>query len=504
MKILFIYPNLFAQIGFNYGVAFLSAVLRRDGHTTGLLNINEQLGYCFDLKRILADVRAFAPDVIAFSLVTNQFQYAVAAAQEIRKHSGTPLVCGGIHPTVAAEAVLDTGLFDAVFIGESEYALRDYVRALERGGDLSGVPNICYRKNGVTIKNRVGPFIPLAELPPKDYEIFDFQKMVDAKNGWVGLMASRGCPFRCTYCFNHQIVELYENDLKVSEGRLGYVRHHPVKDVLDEIVFLQDRYKNIKMYIFDDDLFTFNKAYVREFCREYAKVSTKPFVVNAHVQVFDSAMALALKEAGCAIVKFGIESGSERVRREVMNRHMKNDMISRALAVAGEAGLHSSTFVMLGLPTETKEEVLETITLLAEAKPGRFRWSAFFPFPNTAAYDISLKGGFINREKMAQLSNFTDESCLDFGAEHNLWLSKVQKAFPWYVNAYSSLPCAAHYAQLIRELDALSEEEWREKAGLIRERDNAESRAQAEAGNLHYAIRFNPFMAVRSDWQEDD
>ena len=108
------------------------------------------------------------------------------------------------------------------------------------------------------------------------------------------------------------------------------------------------------------------------------------------------------------------------------------------------------------------------------------------------------------REKMLQLSNFTDESCLDFGPGHNLWLSRVQKAFPWYVNAFSDLPCASHYAQLVRELEALSEEGWRKKAGLIRELDKAESRAQAGAGSLHYAIRFNPFMAVRSDWKEDD
>ena len=504
MRILFIYPNLNAQIGFNYGISYLSAVLKQAGHTTGLLNVNEQLGYPLDLPRIASDVQAFAPDLIAFSLVTNQAGFALQMAAEIKKHCTAPIVCGGIHPTVAPLEMLETGLFDAVFIGESEYGLRDYVHALATGGDMSSVAGLCYKKETTIFKNSVSPFIPLEELPPKDYSIFDFQKMIDAKNGWVGLMASRGCPFRCTYCFNHQIVELYCNDLNVPPAKLHYVRHHPVKDAINEIKYLLATYKNITMFIFDDDLFTFDRAYLKEFCAEYKKASAIPLTVNAHVQVFDEAMAESLKAAGCSIVKFGIESGSERVRREVMNRHMKNDAIKRALAIAEEAGLHSSTFVMIGLPTETQEEVLETIQLLADSRPGRFRWSVFFPFPNTVAYDISLKSGCIDFDKMNILSNFTDESCLDFGPEQNLWLEKVMRAFPWYVNARSGLPGAGRYAELVAELESMPAEVWMKEKDTIRSRDEEESRRQQAAGNLHYAIRFNRFMGVRSDWTEND
>lgn len=504
MRILFIYPNLNAQIGFNYGIAYLSAVLKQAGHETGLLNINEQLGYPLDLARIVADARAFAPDLFAFSLVTNQVGFAETIAAELKKHFSAPLVCGGIHPTVAPEAMLESGLFDAVIVGEGEYALRQYVQALEAGADLAGVANICYRKGGDVVRNPVRPFIPLEELPPKDYGIFDFQKMIDAKNGWVGLMASRGCPFRCTYCFNHQIVELYCRDLELPQGRLRYVRHHPVAVAIDEIKYLLANYSRISMFIFDDDLFTFDRQYLLAFCREYKKITRTPFTVNAHVRVFDAEMAASLRESGCTIVKFGIESGCARVRREVMNRHMKNDAIKKALATAEAAGLHSSAFVMLGLPTETKDEVLETIQLLADSRPGRFRWSVFFPFPNTRAYEISRDSGCIDFEKMKALSNFTDESCLDFGPEQNLWLEKVARAFPWYVNARSGLACAGRYQELVAEIEALPAEEWQRVKDGLRDRDEQESRRQSAAGNRHYAIRFNRFMGVRSDWTEDE
>ncbi|MFQ6079142.1 MAG: cobalamin-dependent protein, partial [Thermodesulfobacteriota bacterium] len=120
MHVLFIYPNLNAQIGFNYGVAFLSAVLRRHGHVTRLLNINESLGYPLDLERVVSDVKAFSPDLVGFSVVSNQFQYALEIAKAIRSHTEAPFVCGGIHATMAPHEVLKMGIFDYVCLGEGE------------------------------------------------------------------------------------------------------------------------------------------------------------------------------------------------------------------------------------------------------------------------------------------------------------------------------------------------------------------------------------------------
>jgi radical SAM superfamily enzyme YgiQ (UPF0313 family) len=504
MKILFIYPNIYTQIGFNYGVAFLSSALKHHGHKTALISINEKLRYPLDLDRIRKEVEEFGPDLIGFSAVTNQYKYVLHIARSLKEKFSIPLICGGIHATLAPDEVLQSGCFDFVCQGEGEYALLELAEKLEKGEDPSNIANLCLMKDGRVIKNPVRPFVRLTDLPMKDYDIFDFQKMIDAKNGWVGMMASRGCPFNCSYCFNHQMVKLYQNDLGIS-GRKGlnYIRHHPIQEIMKELEYILSQYCNIKMFIFDDDLFTFNKPYLMKFCREYKGRIGLPFVVNAHVKMMDEEMALALKNAGCRIVKLGLESGSERIRTEVLNRPMKDEEIIRAFHLLEKAGIHTSAFVMIGLPYETKEDLMMTIELLARIKPGRFRWAIFFPYVNTVAYEMSRKGGFINLEKMERLSSFTEESCLDFGPEHNLWIEKLQKIFPWYVNACANLSSSHLYKSLVKGAEALSYESWKKIEDKIIPLDQEISLLLVSQQKEHYAIRYEEFMAVRSDWLDD-
>jgi radical SAM superfamily enzyme YgiQ (UPF0313 family) len=500
MRVLFIYPNLHAQIGFNYGVAYLSACLRQNGHTTRLLNINESLGYPPDKERIIGDLRDFSPNLVGFSVVSNQFQYTLEIAKTIREHTDAPLVAGGIHATMAPSEVLDTGLFDYACVGEGEEALLDLVGALEKGQDTSAIQNIWSRLNGATIQNSVRPFVALDSLPTKDYEIFDFQRMIDAKDGWVGVMASRGCPFRCTYCFNHRLVGIYQKDTGLPPSKLNYVRHHPIQEVIGELEYLLERYRGIRMFIFDDDLFTFEKGYLHEFCSAYERRIPVPFVCNAHVRMFDAAIAKSLMEAGCRIVKFGLESGSERIRREILNRQMTDEEIVKAFGTAHEFGLHTSAFVMIGLPDETKPDLYATINLLARVRPGRFRWSIFFPYPGTVAHQIAREKGLIDLDKMRNLSNFTEESCLDFGGAQNLLIDKLAVAFPWFVNARSDLPGSSIYRPLAAEIEDMGQGLWEKARGKIHSTDREISAFLTGADKQHYAFRYNDFTGVQSDW----
>jgi radical SAM superfamily enzyme YgiQ (UPF0313 family) len=155
---------------------------------------------------------------------------------------------------------------------------------------------------------------------------------------------------------------------------------------------------------------------------------------------------------------------------------------------------------MIGLPAETRDDVMQTIHLMARAKPGRYRWSFFFPFPGTKAYDLAAEGNYIDFEKMTAMENFTDDTCLNFGQEHNLFLKKVGRIMPWFVNAYSDLPVADFYRKKIDDILDLDAAAWQKRASHIEEEDRKISEGFVAQGLSHYAIKYNRFMGVISDY----
>ena len=500
MKILFVYPSTDSQVGFNYGVAHIAAILKQAGHEVGFWQLCEEIESLPSEQQFVERIAQEKPDVLAFSVVTNQWAYTQTLAKWARPRFRVPFVIGGVHTLSNAEEILKTGLFDYVFRGECEDAFLEFANKLARGESVEDVPNLACIRDGRVRINPVGPLPELTRLPLKDYESMDFQRLIDAKQGWVGLMASRGCPFSCTYCFNHVMVEAYRKDLHCSFKDLHYIRRFTVGQMIDEIRYLLANYRNIRMFIFDDDLFTFDKAYVREFCEAYRKVTDLPFVVNAHVGFFDDECAGYLAAANCRIVKFGVESGSPKIRKTILNRHMSNESIVEAIAAVERHGMHSSVFIIIGFPHEGREDVLDTVRLLGQARPGRFRWTYFFPFPGTRAHEISVEAGFVNAEKMERLKNFTDESCLEFEPEHNFLLKKIGLIMPWFVNAHSSLPVADFYRGKVEEILQMDETAWQQTAPTLRQQDAEHSRRFSEQGLSHYAIKYNRFMGVISDY----
>jgi anaerobic magnesium-protoporphyrin IX monomethyl ester cyclase len=218
------------------------------------------------------------------------------------------------------------------------------------------------------------------------------------------------------------------------------------------------------------------------------------------VKMFDEEVAQYLKEAGCRIVKFGVESGSDRIRRRVLHRYMSNRDIEQAFEAAHKFGLHTSAFVMIGLPGEEPEDVMETVKLLSKVKPGRFRWTLFFPFVGTRAYQIAEEQGTIDFEKMASLDNFTDETCMSLGAETDLLVDKAKDLFCAFVNGYADV---REYREIVSQVESYDELTWKARRAEVGEELQMIDRRMRETGRRHYAVRYNRFMGVRSDWEDD-
>ena len=517
MRVLFVYPNLYTQMGFNHGLASLSASLKERGHETRLVNLNENLPPVPTHAEVLELVHEWRPGMIAFSCLTQQYPAGLELARWLRDAEPAlpPMIVGGVHPTMVPEEVMADGVWDHVGVGECEDALVQLVERIEAGETPEDAANFLSWKAGARplaapqiedwVRNPVGEFPDLETLPVPDYDLFDAQRITDQKHGWFGLLSSRGCPYRCTYCLNHKIVDLYRGDLGRSVSKLGFFRFRPPHKMIAEVREVLARYKGIGTLIFDDDLFTQNVEHALATCKAYQESDIDvPFVVNSHVKQLDPRVAEALAAAGCRILKLGIESGSPRVRREVLQRNMSDRDILGTIESAEANGLHTSGFVMVGLPYETADERWETVDLLARSGIGRFRTSLFFPFPGTESYRQSIEGGFITRTAKLTVTDFTESSCLDFGPEENLLIDKLATCMPWFVNSrmdrFREAPAAARYVGIVAEVLRMDAEEWEVFKPTVRERDAELATAAMAAEELRYAIRYNSFMGVRSDY----
>jgi len=505
MRVLFVYPNIDCPPGINHGIAAMSGVLKGRGHEVSLLHVCENLWELPTTDEVLERIEAERPDIVGFSAMSQQYAWCCAISRALReRRPGLPQAVGGVHCTMVPDEVVRDGLFEWVFLGECDEAFAELVDRMRDGGDLFSVPNTRiparFSPMGKPISNPVGPFPNLAELPFTDYELFDIGHVVERKNGWMGLITSRGCPYKCTYCFNKEIVDLYRDEGGARSMR-DYLRAYPVDRMVSEIAQLKRDHPHMRTLIIDDDLFTLNKRYVLEFTEAYRRAGIGlPYVVNAHVQCFDDDMARALAESGCIICKYGLESGSYRVRKEVLWRFMSNAQIEEATRTAHRHGLHTSAFVMFGLPHETREEIYETLRLCAKVKMGRFRWAIFYPFPGTAGYTIAKDADLIDWDRWSGMGNYFDASCLKFGDAHDLFIEKLGALFPWYVNALSDWACSRTFTELVLELEAMDRETFRRRRAELIRYDRELSEKLLRLGIPHYSIRYSHVMGVRSDY----
>ena len=525
MRVLFVYPNYETQLGVSLGLASLSAVLRTRGHETRLLNLNQELPPVPDREDVFAAIREWGAGLVGFSCLSMQYDQARGLAQWLRQRAREegialpPLVVGGVHPTMVPDAVMADGVWDHVGVGECEDALLSLVEVVERGESRDDIANFLSWKDGVRPaaadaapvaealwrRNPVGEFPDLTAMPAPDHGLFDTQRILDAKDGWFSIMTSRGCPYRCTYCLNHQVVERYREDLGRSASGIGFLRTRPMPEVIEEIRGILERFRGVKTFILDDDLFTLNTDHARAFAAAYRDAGFDvPWVVNSHVRRLAAPLARALADGGCKILKLGIESGSERVRREVLLRPMKDDDILATISTAEAEGMHTSGFLMLGLPGESAAERDMTVDFLARSGLGRFRTSLFYPFPGTDGHRMAVEQGYIDGTELGTLTDFTRTSALDFGTDENLLIEKLATCMPWFVNVrmaeYGPAPAARHYQAVVDEVLALDRPGWDAFRPRVRSIDADLSAQAVAADERHYALRYQDFMGVRSDY----
>lgn len=425
MKVLFIYPDIaLYSRRYQQGVGYLSAVLKKAGHTTSLLHLEKDVSS----KWLLAQVERFAPDLVGISIITHQFAYARKYAGWIKTaFPGIPIICGGVHPTLWPQEVISESGIDIICLGEGEGPLLELVTRLEARIDFQDVPGLWVKQGGEIIRNPRPPLLQdLDQLPFPDREVFDFPRILRRWSGVADVISGRGCPYNCTYCCSPSL-------RKLSSGLGKFIRRRSVARVIQEIHELASRYP-VKKINFDDDTFALDLNWIQEFRKYYPREIGLPFTCNARVEPLNRDMLSELKEAGCDTLYIGVESGSERLRREVLHRNMTNEHIATVFATAHKMGLKTFAYNMIGFPFETPELAEETVALNRKINPTKIQISTLYPYPGTELYRLCQEHGFLTPESkdsyfsegsVLRLPSFSNEQIIHY--HQVMWDLKLKK-----------------------------------------------------------------------------
>lgn len=382
------------------GIEALAAWARRAGHDVELVYearpFSSGSGTDVPLLAKLLDPRPeetaeriveTRPDVVAFTSYSVTHRWAVDVARAVKRSRQVPIVFGGPHVSAAPERAIREWSIDAVVDGEGEGALVDLLECAERGRfGRQDVANCTFRDaDGGVRRNPVRPLLAdLDELPWADKR--GFYDAVPAFEHEFYVVSRRGCPFRCSFCEYSTFPRQYPGEKPV--------RRRSVRHLIGELAHWKARGRLRKVF-FWDAIFTLDPKWMAEFAAAYRSEIGIPFECYTHPQTMSREMARLLGEAGCIMVRVGVQSVNSDTLAAV---HRKGDRgkVVETLQSLADYGVPYSVDHIIGLPGEGAADQLDALRFYAEVQPKRIvtHWMTYFP--GTTALDDARARGILD------------------------------------------------------------------------------------------------------------
>lgn len=395
------------------GVSLLSAIAKAQGHKVSLAfsaslfhdryNLEyPKLATLFDDSHdVIAAIGQQQPDVLAFSSLTSTYQWMLAIAETAKSlNPNLKVVFGGVHPSAVPARVLSREQVDAVVVGEGDEAFPKYLEMVSQGSWGTPIANTRYKMpNGQVVSGIQKAFLQdLDSLPYFDKPLWE--EHIRHQDLYL-TMASRGCPYRCTFCFNNFFASLPEE----KSGK--YVRLRSVDNVMGELKIAKRRYRP-ELIDFQDDVFTTSKKWLQEFTERYRDEIGIPYNILTHPRYFDEDVAKWLKDSGCQWIQMGVQSLDDSFKKENLMRYEKTEHVERALGLMLKYGLKAKVDHMLGLPNEPIEAQEQARELYSSLHPRRIQtfWTCYLP--GTAMMKEAEQDGRLTPEQAERINEGVD------------------------------------------------------------------------------------------------
>lgn len=339
----------------------------------------------FDIKVIYKDIdehlRDFKPDVVAITSVSQNYTIAKKYA-ELAKRAGKSVIIGGVHISAVPYSLTDD--MDAGVLGEGEETIIELLELYEKEkaftnkDTLRSIKGIVYKENGRIVLTESRPLItPLDKIP------YQARDLAYGKQ-YPRVFTSRGCPYKCNFCF-----------IAYNKGK---IRFFPVDYVVEEIKELAKKHNYIRI---EDDLFIANKKRLAEIVASLTKLGIPKrvtFNCTVRANMVDDKTARLLKEMNVTSISIGIESGVQRILTYLKGDNVTVEDNRRSIEILKKHGIQCAAGIIIGAPTETKEEILETLKFVKESRLDRFWIFLLTPFPGTPVWNYALQKGLVSND----------------------------------------------------------------------------------------------------------
>lgn len=408
MKILLVNPPMERLSGvaswfFPLGLTYLASVLRRNGHevhvyvadnfgrTSKIEHPNQRMALDIYLETLYDEkheawaefhsiLHELQPDVVGITAYTRFVGSCLKIASLCKEYNpACKVIIGGTHPTIQSSELLESEFVDFLVLGEGENTIQELVKYLyDRNTAYHEIDGLSYKRNGDIVHNKPRMLINnLDEIPiPSRDLLMGIENFTSEDMGVI--ITSRGCPYHCTYCACP----------KMWRG----VRYRSIDNVIEEIRQVMLEYGTVQFAIYDDT-FTINRQRVLEFCKTLAKERINiNWTCTTRLDLLDDEQLIMMKKSGCNNVKVGVESGSPEIL-ELMKKKETMDEMRKGAELLKMHGFFWSGYFMMGLPNETKKDVLDTLEFMKELKPNFAQMSIFLPLPGTELFSLGVRQG---------------------------------------------------------------------------------------------------------------
>jgi len=353
------------------GIAYLAAALKAEGVPFAILDMN--LGYSD--SNALEYIGTYQPDMICMTMYSYGHSKVNGLVDRVRTHYDGTIVVGGPHVSIAGGKVLEESSADFAVEGEGEYTLLELVQSLCGTKEREEIPGLIWRRgNQVVVNERRPPIEDLDALPFPAYEHFELEKYLCSVDRRLPLLTSRGCPYRCSFCCT-----------RLSMG--NRFRKRSAEDVIGEIQYWYE--KGWSVFDVNDDIFSLDRDRAMKICTLIVERRLDirfNFYVGLRVDTVDEELLAAFKAAGCTFISYGCESGNDRVLKAIRKGITVED-VTNAVRITKKVGINHKVNFIIGHPTETYNDAMDTIRLARHLKCSFVRVYNLLPYPGTEAFE---------------------------------------------------------------------------------------------------------------------